>query len=96
MGYLSQSVNQTFDSLLELLNFKLNWSVEVFLNFNILQVKLVLHYLSEFLVKVIYPSNGYLTWKFPALQVIANSISQLNPSDVLKLLHSLLTIIDSR
>lgn len=29
-------------------------------------------------------------------KVIANSISQLNPSDVLKLLHSLLTIIDSR
>ncbi|KAF2323259.1 hypothetical protein GH714_034362 [Hevea brasiliensis] len=29
-------------------------------------------------------------------KVIANSISHLNPSDVLKLLHSLLTIIDSR
>ncbi|KAJ9190074.1 hypothetical protein P3X46_001308 [Hevea brasiliensis] len=29
-------------------------------------------------------------------KVIANSISQLSPSDVLKLLHSLLTIIDSR
>ncbi|KDP37126.1 hypothetical protein JCGZ_06182 [Jatropha curcas] len=29
-------------------------------------------------------------------KVIANSISQLNPSDVLKLLHSLLTILDSR
>lgn len=38
----------------------------------------------------------YITQKIFCLQVIANSISLLNPSDVLKLLHSLQSIIHSR